>query len=278
MKLVHHHYGKAKVRVMKVSRSGAEHSLKELEISVMLHGDFEASYTRADNKLVVPTDTMKNTVYILAKQSLAGENEEFGETLGRHFLQTYGQINEAEIHLSERVWDRMLFAGQGHSHSFLQNNPARPFAHVVCTRSGAQVESGIEDLLLLKTTGSGFAGFVQDKYTTLPETAERILATKLKAAWTYEKKPASYAQTHRRVLDAMLMVFATNYSPSVQVTLFQMGEAGLKAAVELSRITLAMPNKHCLLANLAPFGLENRNELFIPTDEPHGQIEGTVSR
>jgi urate oxidase len=119
---------------------------------------------------------------------------------------------------------------------------------------------------------------LKDKYTTLPETKDRILATKLKATWNYEKRPASYSGTNAKILEAMLAVFAANYSPSVQVTLFQMGEAALKTAPEISSVTLAMPNKHYLLVNLAPFNLENRNEIFVPTDEPHGQIEGTVSR
>jgi urate oxidase len=263
---------------MKVTRAGDRHSLKELEVSVMLQGDFAASYTRADNRLVVPTDTMKNTVYVLAKKELGTENEEFGLALGAHFLKTYPQVERVQVGLAERGWDRMLCGGQPHPHSFVQRNPARPTATVNCSRSSQRVESGIEDLLILKTTGSGFEGYVQDQYTTLQETKDRILATKLKATWSYEQTPASYTATNGRILDAMLALFASDYSPSVQVTLYEMGSAALKAAVEISQITLAMPNKHCLLANLAPFGLENHNEVFIPTDEPHGQIEGTVTR
>jgi len=130
----------------------------------------------------------------------------------------------------------------------------------------------------LKTTGSGFENFLRDEFTTLPETSDRIFATKLKATWTYTKKPKSYSATNGKILAAMLATFAKNFSPSVQVTLFQMGEAALKTAPQIEKVHLAMPNKHCLLINLAPFGLENKNELFVPTDEPHGQIEGTVSR
>ena len=278
MKLLNHHYGKAKVRVMKVIRAGTRHALKELSVSVMLKGEFDASYTRADNRLVVPTDSMKNTVYVLAKDELGEENETFGLAVGEHFLQTYSQIREVVISLSERTWDRMSLAGQPHPHSFLQNSPAQPTCRLVCSRTGLSVESGIEDLLLLKTTGSGFEGYVKDKYTTLPETRDRILATKLKAVWSYAQTPSSYSCTNKKILEAMLAVFADTYSPSVQVTLFQMGEAALKIAPEVSEIRLAMPNKHCLLVNLAPFGLKNENEVFVPTDEPHGQIEGTVTR
>ena len=278
MKLTHHHYGKAKVRVMKVTRTGAQHHLKELEISVMLRGDFDASYTRAENRLVVPTDTMKNTVYVLAREKLGAETEDFGLALGEHFLKTYPQIEQADIGLSERGWDRVTVGAQPHDHAFVQKNMARTFAQIACARGESTVESGIEDLLILKTTGSGFEGYAKDSFTTLPATKDRIMASKLRATWSYEKRPAKYSIANGAILDAMLAAFALNYSPSVQVTLFQMGEAALKAVPEISQMTLAMPNKHCLLVNLAPFGLNNPNEIYVPTDEPHGQIEGTVTR
>jgi urate oxidase len=278
MKLTQHNYGKAKVRVMKVTRNGAQHILKELDVSVMLQGDFDASYTRSDNSLVVATDSMKNTVNVFAKEKLGAENEEFGVTLGEHFLKTYRQIERVEIGIAERIWDRMQIGGKAHNHAFAQKDGARPTARVVSTRAGATVESGVEDMLILKSTESGFENFVMDKFTTLPPTNDRIFATKLKAAWLYDKKPQSYSAANAKIMEVMLDVFATTFSPSVQVTLFQMGEAALRAVSEISKVNLAMPNKHCLLINLKPFGLENQNELFVPTDEPHGQIEGTVSR
>ncbi|HEY1662247.1 MAG TPA: urate oxidase [Verrucomicrobiae bacterium] len=278
MKLISHNYGKAKVRVLKVFRVGKIHSLKELEVQVMLQGNFNASFTKADNRLVVATDSMKNTVNCLAKQKLGGENEEFGIVLGRHFLKTYPQVKRAEITLIEHCWQRMAVGGKPHPHAFHEKGLARPFTKVVATGKKMTVESGIEDLLVLKTTASGFKDFVRDRFTTLPETDDRILATRMKATWTYAKTPKNYSATDRKILDVMLEVFAQNHSPSVQVTLFEMGEAALKAVREISRITIEMPNKHCLLINLAPFGLQNRNELFVPTDEPHGQIEATVTR
>ena len=278
MKLTDHSYGKARVRVLKVTRDGAKHSLKELDVQVMLHGDFDASYTQADNKLVVATDSMKNTVNIFAKEKLGAETEPFGIALAEHFIQTYAHVARAEVTISEHCWERLVIAGQPHPHSFTERGAARPTVRVVSTRGGTTVESGIEDLLVLKSSASGFEDFLRDKFTTLPETGDRVFATKLKAVWTFDTKPVSYATTNQNILDAMLKTFAENFSPSVQVTLFQMGEAALLAAPEVKKIHLVMPNQHCLLINLSPFGLENKNELFIPTDEPHGQIEGTIER
>jgi urate oxidase len=278
MQLLHHNYGKAKVRVLKLFRAGKTHSLKELDVQVMLQGDFHASFIKADNRLVVATDSMKNTVNVFAKQDLGRENEEFGISLGKHFLKTYPQVKRVEIMLSEHCWNRLSVGGKPHAHSFMEKGGAKPVAKIVSTRKGAEIESGIEDFLILKTTASGFENFVRDKFTTLPETGDRIFAAKLKAIWAYARKPESYFRTNGKILDAMLEVFAKNFSPSVQVTLFQMGGAALKAVPEISKISIAMPNKHCLLINLKPFGLENKNELFVPVDEPYGLIEGTIAR
>ena len=278
MKLIQHQYGKAHIRVLKVTRHGAQHSLKELDVTVGLSGDFEASYTKADNRLVVATDSIKNTVNIFAKEKLGAENEEFGIVLGEHFLKTYPQVTCVEISLSERCWNRIQAGGKPHAHAFTEKGAAKPFVKIIYTKKEFWIESGIEEVMILKTTGSGFEKFLRDQFTTLPETSDRICATKLKATWTYTKKPKSYSATNEKILAAMLATFAKKFSPSVQVTLFQMGEAALKVAPEISQVHLALPNKHCLLVNLSPFGLENKNELYVPTDEPHGQIEGTVAR
>ena len=152
------------------------------------------------------------------------------------------------------------------------------FTQVICDRTAKTVRSGIRDLVILKSTGSGFENYPKDELTTLPETADRILATSFSSTWTFKEQPADYNRANDAILSAMLKVFANNYSPSAQTTLFQMGEAALAACPEISELDLAMPNKHCLLINLAPFGLENNNELFVPTDEPHGDIRAIVTR
>jgi urate oxidase len=278
MKLTEHNYGKAKVRVLKVFRAGKIHSLKELDVQVMLQGDFDASYTKADNSLVVATDSIKNTINILAKQKLGVETEAFGVVLGEHFLKTYQHVRRVEVNLTEHCWDRISVGGKPHTHSFLEKSAAKPFAKIIATRKKVEVKSGIEELFILKSTASAFENFLRDEFTTLPETSDRVCATKLKATWTFAKNPKSYTATNEKILNAMLAVFAENYSPSVQATLFQMGEDALKAAKEISKIHIAMPNKQCLLIDLKPFGLDNKNQLFVPTDEPHGQIEGTIAR
>lgn len=300
MKLISHHYGKARVRVLKVLRHGERHDLREADVSVMLDGDFESSYTRGDNSLVVPTDTMKNTVYALAKEHFTDELETFGRALGAHFMKKYPQVARATLRLAGHDWTRLSIDGQPHAHSFKEGARARPFTTVTATRDGAivepenrsrgdegvaatrnfgfRIESGVEDLLILKSTASSFTGFPRDEFTTLPETRDRIFATSMKATWRFTNQPSSYRAANDAALAAMLKTFATRHSPSVQTTLYEMAEAALAAVPQIDRVSLAMPNKHCLLVNLAPFGQENANEIFVPTDEPHGQIEATVAR
>jgi urate oxidase len=274
VKLTAHRYGKNRVRVMKVLRDGAVHTVKELTVSIAVDGDFEASFTAADNALVVPTDTMKNIVNALAHEHLGAETEPFAERLAAHVRTCYPQVSGVALDIEERVWTRLDVGGVPHPHSFVQSDRARPFVRL---RANV-LESGIRDLLILKSTGSGFEGYPRCEHTTLPETADRILATPLTGAWTWQATPTSYRAANARIVEALLAPFATRYSPSVQATLFDMGGAALAACPEIAAITLAMPNLHCLRIDLAPFGRDNRNELFVPTDEPHGQIEATISR
>jgi len=277
-KLTGHRYGKARVRVLKVLRDGAVHTLKDLDVAARLKGDFESSYTSGDNTKVVPTDTIKNTINVFARQHLGPEIERFGLILGEHFVSRYSQVHEAQIEIAERSWERLAVDGEPHPHSFKASSEARMLTQVTCDRTGKTVRSGIRDLVILKSTESGFENYPKDEFTTLPETADRILATSFSSTWTFKEQPPDYNRANDAILSAMLKVFANNYSPSAQTTLFQMGEAALAACPEISELDLAMPNKHCLLINLAPFGLENKNEVFVPTDEPHGDIRATVMR
>ncbi len=277
-KLIDHQYGKSRVRVLKVLRDGATHTLKELTVSVRLNGDFESSYTSGDNGRVILTDTMKNTVHALAKDALGPETERFAVTLARHFLERYTQVRKVTMRIRERVWDRLSVDGTPHPHSFAQAQGARPTVIVAAVAKGIELVSGLENLLLLKSAASSFKGYPKDEFTTLPETDDRIFATSLVAHWTWDGEPADYRRANETIRTALVRPFALHHSPSVQTTLFQMGEAALAACAQIKRIHLVMPNKHYLPLNLAPFGRENANDVFLPTDEPFGQIEATITR
>ncbi len=201
VKLIQHHYGKARVHVLKVFRAGKQHFIKELDVQLMLQGDFEAAFTKADNRLVVATDSVKNTINVLAKQKLGADKESFGLVLGEHFLKTYEQVSRVEVSVMEHCWGRITVKGKPHAHSFSEKGAANPFAKIVCTRNESVVESGIKDLLILKTTASGFENFLRDEFTTLPETNDRILATKLEAIWTYRRTPRRYSGTNKKILE-----------------------------------------------------------------------------
>lgn len=282
MNLVSHNYGKQRVRVLKVLRAAARHEVKELEVGVRLEGDFASSYTHGDNGNVVPTDTMKNTVQVLAHQHLGRETEPFARLLAEHFLDHYGVIDRVTIDTGERRWQRLTFDGEPHDHAFVGDS-VRPVARVTAARGAtleikSEIESGIEDLAVMKSTNSGFAGFPRCEYTTLPETTDRILATRIEGRWRWSAAPADYEAANAAIVAAFLRVFAAEVSPAVQTTLYQMAGAALEACPEIDRITLALPNQHYLPANLQPFGLDATGVSFVPTDEPHGQIEATVER
>ena len=265
-------YGKSKVRLTRVTRHADRHDLKELSVAIQLEGDFARSYLDGDNSKVVATDSMKNTVYVLAKTLGVADVESFGLALARHFLQEYPQVTRAAIELDEQLWQRI------HPNAFVGGGGETRTCLVTGTRNGCRVESGLAGWLVLKTADSGFAGFVRDRYTTLPETTDRLFATMVTAAWLYTSASADWDASHRLIRGTLLDVFATHKSLGVQQTLYAMGEAALEACPHIEQIRLEMPNKHRILVNLQPFGLDNKNEVFVATDEPFGLISGTVAQ
>jgi urate oxidase len=271
-------YGKAAVRLVKVDRGAARHELHDLTVEVQLQGNFGPTHTAADNSAVLPTDTMKNTVYALARQGPVDPPEEFGERLARHFLGACPAARRAVLAVAVSRWDRARVDGTPHGHTFVQGPGERRLATVTLDEAGVGVEAGIEGLGLLKTTGSGFAGFLRDGYTTLKETDDRILATDVEARWKYARPPRDYAGAWSAVRSSLVETFARQQSVSVQQTLYAMGEAALARCGEIGEIRLILPNRHHLLVDLAPFGLDNPNEIFMPTREPYGRIEAVIVR
>ena len=269
------------MRVLRVQRAEERHEVREARVTVTLDGDFARAYTAADNSSVVPTDTMKNLVHVLALEHLDAANEPFALALAQCFLDRYEQVAEVQVEIDETVWSRMRIDERAHEHSFVRSESGTPFARVTATRSAREICAGVRDLAIMKTTGSGFVDYVQDEYTTLPPTTDRILATRLSATWRFavdHPRAADYGAVAEAIRSTLLRVFAATYSYSVQDSLFRMGEAALAAASDISEITLAMPNVHYLAIDLSGFGRDAQGRLFLPTDEPNGQIEATLRR
>jgi urate oxidase len=273
-----HAYGKSQIRLTKVSRHAGGHDLKELCVAVELHGDFADSYLHGDNRRIVATDTMKNVVYALAREHDLAAPESFGQTLAGHFLADYAHVSTAVIRLQERPWQRLSVAGHEQPHAFSAGGAEQRTCTITLTRQNRRIEAGLDGLSLLKTADSAFAGFIRDAYTTLPETHDRIFATVLSADWLYGQASVDWNRCHQQVRQALLETFGGHKSQSVQQTLYAMGAAALAACPQVEEIHLRMPNKHHLLVNLQPFGLENKNEIFVPTEEPFGVMTGTVRR
>ena len=271
-------YGKCALHLTKVSRTGARHSVDELTVDIELDGDFSAAYTAADNRLVVPTDTMKNTVYALAKQHDITPIESFGQRIGQHFIGAFDHVTRATARLTKQPWQRILVDGSEHDHAFIGTSVERETAIVSNDRQSLQITSGLDSLSVLKTTRSGFCGFLRDRYTTLEETADRILATTMTASWDSDRPDTDWTSCRRAVRRALVETFAEHDSASVQHTLYAMASAALDRCQNIQAITLEMPNQHRILVDLKPFELENVDEIFVATREPHGMISATVRR
>lgn len=276
-------YGKSSVRVAKITRHADYHDFKEVSVNMQLTGEFEKVYKEGDNTPVLPTDTMKNTVYALAKNHPLKTIEEFGLTLAQHFLDHNPQVSGAAIELHETLWQRTTLTPEQqnptpHPHAFMKARQETWTSSITNDRKRITVKSGLKHLVILKTTDSGFSNFLHDRFTTLQDADDRIFATDLQANWLYHQHTLDFAMSRQTVRQILLETFAQHHSLSVQHTLYAMGEAVLEKCPEVEEIDLVMPNKHYLLFDLNRFGMENRNEIFIPTDEPFGRIAGTLRR
>jgi urate oxidase len=278
-KLGENRYGKSRVRLSRITRHGDRHDFDEWTVKVLLEGDFETSFTEADNSKVLPTDTMKNTVYSLARASSADTIEAFAMELGDYLIANNPQVSGACVEIEAKAWERMIVDGAPEPTTFKLGGPELQTVRAVRDRDREwSITSGVDGLVILKTTKSAFTGYIKDKLTTLKPASDRIFGTRATAKWEYANGSPSYAEVRARVIAAMLKEFAAHNSMSVQHTLFDMGKAALAAAPEIARITLTMPNLHHLLADLSPFGQDNPNHIFVPIDEPHGYIEATIER
>lgn len=277
MRLEFNHYGKHAVRLLLVRRGEITHEIAEWRVDVLLEGDLAGSYLGDDNSSIVPTDTIKNIVQLLAYDHSTATRDRFAAIIARHFLEKYSHIAACDVDVMEKKWDRLMANGFSHPHTFVRNANGSPFSKVRLERSGNLKRSGgISGIAILKTTESGFSGFNKCEFTTLQETTDRILSTVLDSEWEYSGETGDIADEMRMIL---LDTFARNYSPSLQRTLYQTGEAAIHAFPEISRIRLAMPNKHYLNIDLEKFGRSPaQNTVFLPIDEPHGFIEAVVSR
>ncbi len=273
-------YGKAQVRLVRVTRSASRHELKDLTVSTMLRGDFAAAHLDGDNSHVIPTDTQKNTIFAFARQHGVAEIEDFGLLLARHFVDSFAWVGGAQVTISEHGWDRIIVDGAEHPHAFSRDGCGTRTAIVTVDQARAWVLAGLTDLVVLKSTGSEFSGFPRDRYTTLPEDHDRILSTAVTARWRYSHAEPGFdwGARYRDIRAILLQSFAGKHSLGLQQSLYYMGEQVLESHPEVVEIRMSMPNKHHFLVDLSPFGLSNDGEIYFAADRPYGLIEATVLR
>jgi urate oxidase len=260
-----------------VERQGAEHSFCDLTVGIALSGDLDDVHRSGDNAHVIPTDTQKNTIFAFAKQAPVGEIEAFGLRLARHFASAFAPITRARVEIESARWERIVVDGEPHPHAFRHAAAELRTATVVCDRArGEWVVSGLQDLVVLKTTGSEFSGFITDRYTTLQPTRDRILSTAVTARWRHASVDSDFAGSFAGARTALLERFADTHSLSLQQTLYAMATGVIETRPEIVEVRLSLPNRHHFAVDLAPFGLSNENEIFRVEDRPYGLIEASI--
>ena len=272
-------YGKSRVRLVQVKRDAGRHELREWTVDVSVQGDFDSCFLEGDNGKILPTDTMKNTVYSLARSSSAKCMEDFAKELIEFLLSRNIQISAAEVSISEKAWDHLRAGGKSQPTTFIQTSAENQTTTATRNRTSKfSITSGFDNLVIMKTSGSSFEGFIQDALTTLPPAKDRLLGTAVRASWRYTRPDVAFEALRATIRETLLAEFAAHGSKSVQHTLYAMGKAALDGVGEIEDIELTMPNKHCLLVDLSRFGQDNPNEIFVPVDEPHGNIQARLRR
>ncbi len=272
-------YGKSRVRLVQVKRRDGWHDLREWTVEILLQGDFDSCFTEGDNSKILPTDTMKNSVYSLARNSAATCVEEFAKELIDFVLHRNPQVSAAEVSISRKLWEHLEVVGKPHPTTFVQDGGETQTTKVTRNRTGEfSVTAGFENLVIMKTAHCAFEGYIQDSLTTLPPAKDRLLGTAVRANWNYIRPDVDFNSLRVKIRETLLATFASHESKSVQHTLYAMGKAVLEEIAEVEDIELAMPNKHCLLVDLSRFGQDNPNEIFVPVDEPHGNIQARLRR
>ncbi len=278
MELAADRYGKAAIRIVRVGRDTTPHRLRDLTVAVALEGDFAAAHTDGDNARVIATDTMKNTAYAFAAEHLGGSIETYAATLAGHFLDA-PQVARATVNVREHGWRPIDVDGAPAPDAFVRTGEGTRVATVAATGDGVTVEAGIEDLVVMKTTRSGFSGFPRDRYKTLAEVDDRLMATKVTAMWRYGTNDLEdFDAAWSDIRSTLLTVFADHDSPSVQTSIWIMARAMLERHEELDEVRMVLPNLHHWPVDLSPFGMTNDKLVYVATTEPHGLIEATVRR
>lgn len=279
IELAENRYGKSCVRLMKVVHGPEGNHLHEWTVQVLLTGDFDTAHYDGDNSKILPTDTMKNTVYWVAKKSAATSMEGYARDLVDFLLARNAQVSSVTVSIEDHMWKRLTVGGRPHPTSFIRGSGELATTTVSRSRGDAfAIASGLRDLVVMKTADSAFEGYIKDDLTTLKETTDRLFCTAVSAQWRYISDSIDFDATRSALREAMLATFANHRSKSVQQTLYAMGKAALESTPATDQIDLVMPNKHCLLIDLERFGETNANEIFVPTDEPAGHIEARVRR
>ena len=277
-----HQYGKAETRVVRIYRDEGLHRIRDLNVSTSLRGDFAAAYLDGDQAKVLPTDSQKNTAYAFALERGVPDIETYALALARHFTDNIEPVRAARVEVDEYQWERVSLAEGEHPHAFVRSSPETRTTSVTVEGRGHEqrvwVLSGLRDLVLLKSAGSEFAGFLHDRYTTLAETADRVLATSLTARWRHMRPDGDFDALNASVRRVLIEQFATVHSRALQQSLWEMGKAALAAHHQIAEIRLSAPNKHHFLVDLSPFGLDNRGEVFHADDRPYGLIQCAVQR
>ena len=214
--------------MVRIYRDTPRHEIHDVNVSTCLRGDFSAAHLTGDQSDVLPTDTQKQTAYAYAKEKGLASIEDYGLALARHFVHDVEPVQGARIEIDEYAWERAVVDGAEHDHTWIRKGQEVRTAAVTVDGDGEWVVGGLKDLVILKSTGSEFAGFLTDPYTILEPTHDRVMATSLVAQWRFTRPAGDWQiawdEVYAGVKTQLVKQFAVVQSLALQQTLYAMGE------------------------------------------------------
>lgn len=273
-----HSYGASHIPLLRITRRGDRHDLRDLVIGVGVEGDVADAFTRGDNALLLPSDTLRNTAHAIARDETLAEIEHIGMALAGHFMSHQPQFTRVRIDLAEQPWARLPVGGRAQGQAFTTSNSERRTAVVTSNGSRMSVVAGLDDFTIMKTGGAAFEGYLADQFTTVASAPERVLSVTAAASWTYVHDEVPFGVTWHAIRQLLIEAFVEHHSRSAEHTAHAMADMVLASYVDVGDVTVRLRQRSLPLVELEKFGIENGRVLFQPEEAPELTADVTLSR
>ncbi|HEX5473207.1 MAG TPA: hypothetical protein VFX12_00985 [Vicinamibacterales bacterium] len=271
-------YGGSRVRLLRLFRRGDRDDPRDLAVGVRFEGDFSTAFREGVPEGIIPAETLTRLVQRVAREQPSADLEPLGLALCARILDRHPHVGRVRVEIVERPWTRVQIGGKAQGQTFTDSGAERRLATVTSNGTRAAVVAGLEQLVLMRTTG-----FAPPRRKGAPDEAaadglQTLLVVTLGARWRYAEGDLPFALYREGARLAILETFARHAARTLQHTLYAIADVLLATYQEIAEVTLTAEERPYRPADLFEEGLENPDEVFVARDEPLGVVEVTVTR